>query len=262
MLLALKLLITPLFIGSVTLVGRRWGPVISGLLAGLPLTSGPISLFLALQYGQGFAAKAAVGTLVGQASVCIFCLSYSLISQKWNWLVSSTAAVIFFLVVISVLNHVPWSLFGAFSTLVAVIAIVSSLLPHPPSISPVKFHPPKWDLPARMIIATVFVLLLTAFAKVLGPQLSGLLSPFPVFGLVLAAFTHQQQNAKAAARLLRGIVLGSLAFAGFFIVIGRFLTSLPIGLAYILSTITALVASGISLLLMREHRFITSPKAG
>lgn len=259
---ALKLLITPLFIGSVTLASRRWGPVIGGLLTGLPLTSGPISLFLALQYGQGFAAKAAVGVLVGQASVCIFCLSYSLISQKWNWQISSIVAVISFLLVTWAWNHFSWSLLGAFSILVAVIVLVSWLLPHQPSISLIIYHPPKWDLPARMMIATAFVFLLTTFAKSLGPQLSGLISPFPVFGLVLAAFTHQQQGANAATRLLRGIVLGSLAFAGFFLVIGRFLTSLPIVMTYIFSTITALVVSGISYFLMRERRFATYTKAG
>ena len=103
------------------------------------------------------------------------------------------------------------------------------------------------------MIATVFVILLTAFAKVLGPQLSGLISPFPVFGVVLAAFTHQQLGANAAASLLHGIVLGSLAFAGFFLVVGGVLTEIPIGLTYILSTITALVFSGISFFVTRKQ---------
>ena len=60
-----KLIITPVLIGSVTLAGRRLGPVVNGLLVGLPLTTGPISLILARQFGLEFAASAAVGNLAG-----------------------------------------------------------------------------------------------------------------------------------------------------------------------------------------------------
>ncbi len=56
--LALKLAATPLLIGAATLAGRRWGQAIGGWLVGLPLTSGPIALFLALDHGTQFAARA------------------------------------------------------------------------------------------------------------------------------------------------------------------------------------------------------------
>lgn len=250
MILAFKLFITPLFIGSVTLAGRRWGPVISGLLIGLPLTSGPISLFLALQYGQEFAARAAVGTLVGQASVCMFCLAYSIAAQKRNWLVSVIVAVIAFLIMTAVWNSFSWSLLSAFAILLVVIGLVSWLIPQRATFSKAT-HPPRWDLPARMVIATAFVIMLTTFANVLGPQLSGLLSPFPVFGLVLSAFTHYQQGVDATTKLLRGIVVGSLAFASFFLVAGICLTQLVMVWTYTLATIAAVGVSGISFYLTR-----------
>ena len=60
---ALKLLLAPLLILLATLAGRRWGPAVGGWLAGLPLTSGPVSLILALEQGPEFAARAALGTL-------------------------------------------------------------------------------------------------------------------------------------------------------------------------------------------------------
>ncbi|HEX6121994.1 MAG TPA: hypothetical protein VFY89_02485, partial [Ktedonobacterales bacterium] len=64
----LKLLLTPAFIGGASLAGRRWGVVVSGLLVGLPLTSGPIALFLALDHGASFATAAALGILAGGIS--------------------------------------------------------------------------------------------------------------------------------------------------------------------------------------------------
>jgi len=58
LILALKLVLTPALIAVATLVGRRFGPSISGWLVGLPFTSGPVSLFLALEQGTTFAAAA------------------------------------------------------------------------------------------------------------------------------------------------------------------------------------------------------------
>ena len=60
--LVLKLVVTPLLISAATLVARRWGPGVGGWLAGFPLTSAPVSVFLALEQGPDFAAGAAVGT--------------------------------------------------------------------------------------------------------------------------------------------------------------------------------------------------------
>ncbi len=47
-LLLLKLVLSPLLLLMATLAVRRWGAAVGGLLVGLPLTSGPVSIFLAL----------------------------------------------------------------------------------------------------------------------------------------------------------------------------------------------------------------------
>src|SRR5215467_7067551 len=65
----LKLIVTPLLIAIATFVTRRWGPGVGGWLAGFPLTSAPVSVFLAFEQGPAFAAGAAVGTLLGLAAM-------------------------------------------------------------------------------------------------------------------------------------------------------------------------------------------------
>src|SRR5579862_5576796 len=80
--LILKLILTPALIGAASLAGRRWGPSVSGWLVGLPLTSGPVSFFLALSHGTGFAAAAAVGTLTGTMSQVPFCLTYGWLGRR------------------------------------------------------------------------------------------------------------------------------------------------------------------------------------
>ncbi|MDQ0904628.1 hypothetical protein QFZ22_000613 [Streptomyces canus] len=45
----------------------------------------------------------------------------------------------------------------------------------------------------------------------LAPHLAGLLSPFPVFGVVMAVFTHRTHGASAAVSVLDGLIMGLAA---------------------------------------------------
>jgi hypothetical protein len=242
--LAFRLLITPFFIGTVTLAGRRWGPTVNGLLVGLPLTTGPISFILAHMYGLEFAAKAASGNLAGQIAMCTFCLVYSLAAQKSGWHISTFVSVAAYMLMTFLLNQTTWQLVPAFIALILIIVLTAQFIPHEEQSSFTVLHP-RWDLPARMIIATTFVYLLTNFANMLGSQLSGLISTFPIFGVVFAAFTHHQQGAKAVVNLLRGIVLGSAAYAFFFLTIGEVLPKLGITWTYPLALAAILAVNGI-----------------
>ncbi len=51
MLLLFKLFATPLIVGIAGWVSRRWGTVAGGWVAGLPVTTEPISVFLFVEYG-------------------------------------------------------------------------------------------------------------------------------------------------------------------------------------------------------------------
>ena len=51
--LALKLTIVPLLIAAITFAGHRWGPAVSGWLAGLPVVAGPVLFFIAIEPNLG-----------------------------------------------------------------------------------------------------------------------------------------------------------------------------------------------------------------
>lgn len=248
---AFKIFITPLLIGAVTLIGRRRGAIASGLLIGLPLTSGPISLILACEYGLDFASRSAVGNLAGQISNCLFCLAYIGLARSCNWLISAVVAIAIFLASTWVWNSFSWQLWPAFAAVLVVIMVSARLVPrhHLPAQSGL---PPQWDLPARMATATGLVVLLTTVANDLGPQLSGLISPFPAFSVIFAAFTHAQQGAKSASNLLRGVIVGSGSYAVFFLIVGLLLNGLGIALTYLLACGAAASFSGFFYLCTRK----------
>jgi hypothetical protein len=209
--LILKLVVTPALIGAASLAGRRWGAAVGGWLVGIPFTSDPIALFLALDHGASFAASASVGMLLGTISQAIFCLAYSFSASRGvPWLASFGSGCVGFAASTIVLHLLSVPLIPASLATLLALVVVLLLVPHTPEKSDESgssaTSPPRWDIPATMVVATVFVLLLTTVAPVLGAYLSGLLSPFPLFGAVLVVFVHRSEGATSAMKLLRGLL--------------------------------------------------------
>ena len=223
----------------------------------MPTSYPPTAFFLALDHGISFAASASVGMLLGTISQAIFCLAYSFSASRGvRWLASFGFGCVGFAASTVVLHLLSVPLFSAsLATLIALV-VVLFLVPHTPeksdeSASPATL-PPRWDIPTRMVVATVFVVLLTAVAPVLGVYLSGLLSPFPLFGAVLVVFVHRSEGATSAMKLLGGLLFGLFAPAGFFMALCALIEALGIGLGFAAASATALVAQGITLGMLRS----------
>lgn len=246
----LRILLAPVFIAAATLAGRKWGHAFSGWLIGFPFISAPISMVMALQNGLGFAGDAANGTIAGQFSVCLFSLAYFLLAQKFAWWIVAPVSLIAYFSSAGFWNSVSLPITWTFLVLVVFILILIWLMPSK-SAKEEKRTIPKWDLPLRMTAAAVFVFFLTGLSSLIGPKLSGLFSAFPVFGLILAIFTHAQQDGKQVSELLRGSVLGSFGIAFFYLTIGLFLNRMGSMWVYALAAIAALAANGLSLIIFK-----------
>jgi hypothetical protein len=251
--LALKLILTPLLVGGASLAGRRWGHSVSGWLIALPLTSGPIIFFLALSQGYAFAAAAAVGVLAGALSPTAFCLTYSWLAARWGWPRALGAGCLVFALATALLRPLPLSWLLVYPIVIAVLALALRLMPRPSASEPALVRPPNWDIPARMLVATTMVVLLTAAAPALGPQLTGLLAPFPIFGSTLAVFAQNFQGPQAAVNVLRGLLHGLFAFASFFVVLAALLERTGLAAAFGAALAAALLVQAGSLWFLRRR---------
>jgi hypothetical protein len=110
--------------------------------------------------------------------------------------------------------------------------------------------PPRWDIPARMVVTTVLVVALTETAPVLGPRLSGVLATFPVYAAILTVFAHRAGSA-AAVQVLRGLLVGLLSFAGFFVALGGLIDRLGVAGSFVAATAAALAIQAASFVLVR-----------
>jgi hypothetical protein len=242
--------------GGASLAGRRWGPAISGWLVALPLTSAPVILFLALDQGPVFAAHAAAGTLVGTLSQTAFSLAYVRLAGGRRWPAAFGAASLAFAAATFAFSRISLPAMPLFAIVLAGLALGLGILRGSSTRSaPPPAGVPAWDLPARIVVATSFVLVLTAIAPLLGARLTGLLSPFPIFAGVLAAFAHAERGADAAAQVLRGLQAGLFGFAAFFFVLVLLLPTWGVAGAFAAATVGALALQALSLHLLRSGRW-------
>lgn len=261
MILALKLIVTPLLIGAATLAGRRWGPAASGWLVGLPFTSGPVVFFIAVTHGTAFAAQVATGTLAGTASQAAFALGYAWIARRWPWPVAMLSGSAGFAVATVTWLPVRMPVVAVTAIVIGSLLTGIALLPRLPLGRPLPKGPgefgasvaPAWDLPARMIVGTALVVLLTEVAGLLGPRLTGLLSPFPLYAAVLTVFAHRGLGAMAALEVLLGLLVGLFAFTAFFLILALSLDRMGIAAGFVLALAVALGFQGVSLMVIRRR---------
>ena len=247
-----------MLIGAASLAGRRWGPAVSGWLVGLPFTSAPIAFFLAREEGSSFAATAAAGTMAGAVSQAGFCVAYAWTATRARWPSALVAGSAAFSVSTVALQRLPFGLAMLALVAAAGMTIAVAAMPASSAVARVATPLPWWDLPLRMVVATAFVVGLTALAARLGARLTGLLAPFPLYAAILTVFAHTMHGAAAATAVLRGLVLGLFAFAAFFFVLATLLPTAGMAVGFSAAVVTALVAQGISLAALTRRRARTA----
>jgi len=227
-LLLLKVAIAPVFVGIISVIAQRYGPRTAGWLVALPINTGTVLVVLTLTEGAAFAASAAVGALLGIVSISAFGVGYARSALRFRWPVCLAVALLGFGVSTLVLDLTPELVIVDLAAAVLAVAFVLWLLPEseaPPSPP----SPPRWEIPLRMLTAALLVIIITTVAGSLGSQLSGLLTPIPVFTITLVIFTHSREGPAPVFVFLKGLQYGLFSFAAFCAVVAVLLE--PYGLS-------------------------------
>ncbi|MGA0555914.1 hypothetical protein ACO2Q8_04620 [Larkinella sp. VNQ87] len=242
--LLLKVTLMPSVIALITLAIRKWGNKIGGVIGSMPWVAGPILLFFILEQGKPFGIQAIQGVMTGILALISFCFSYSVFSQTRNWPSTLLLAYVFYTVTAVIFYYLQLNLIVSYALVMGCILLALRFFPVPTA------HPPKirqlpFDIPIRMLITTLFVLIVTGLANVLGPSWSGILTPFPIQTSILAVFSQILQGSYAAITALRGLVMGLLGFTTFLFLQAFFLPEFSVavsfGLAFLVNALINLI---------------------
>jgi len=250
----IKLLLTPLLILMCLLAARRWGAFVGGVVAGLPLISGPLSFFLTLEQGAAFSAAASFNTLLGVLACTSTALIYPWLAA-WGvpWFVTLPLALCGFFgggwVVLQITFTPLWALGLACGCPVLVLLCLPKN-----AQARVGGHTmtARLRVPLQMACGAMLVFVVTESAQRLGPGWSGVLMFFPVMICSIVPFAHALQGAAAVVGLFRGIMAGWFGCIAFATVVMTGVERLPLWLCYGAACGAALGASAVVSLLERR----------
>jgi hypothetical protein len=149
------------------------------------------------------------------------------------------------------LENITFPLLPIVAVVCAAIFLALRLMPND-SVEDSGAQPGPWDIPFRIFIGTSFILLLTGIAPFIGSRLTGLLTTIPLYVTILTIFAHRHQGFPAAAHVLRGLMYGLFAFAGFFLTLSLLLVEYGIATAFLSAIIVALTIQGVTLWMLRK----------
>jgi len=246
-----KLLLTPILIAALTLIGRRWGPRAAGLIVGLPLTTGPVSVFLATEQGTDFAARAATGSILGLACACASVAAFALTLRRKSLRLAITAGLAVAASLSLALGAITLRPHVALGIAALVILLLWSVVRRPLNDAsdcvpaPDLTRTAAWDMVARVLIATTMVATVTAAAASLGSRMSGVLSALPILGGLLAVFTYRREGRSASTRLVAAMIIGSMPGLLFFAIVAELLGRASLPVTYGAATAAAILAGSI-----------------
>ena len=243
MLLTLKLALVPAFLAALTMAARVWGPSVAGWLAGLPVVAGPIVLLLALERGPWFAAQASAASIAAIAASEAFNFAYAWTSRRMAWPLALAAGMAGWLGVALLLVHLPGSLMWALAAACMAVAVSQSSLPRVTGPVPAA-RVGRADLAVRMLAGALLTVAVTSLSASMGATWSGLLSVFPLLGIVLAVSAQRAHGADFVALLMRGMVLGRGSFAAFFAVLATTLPIYGVWLSFACAALVSIAVQG------------------
>jgi uncharacterized membrane protein (GlpM family) len=217
--LLLKIVLTASIVVAASVVVERSGPFVGALIASLPTAGGAAMIILAWQHPPAFIAQSAVGSMVANAAVAVFTLTYAALAQRRSLAVSIGAAFLVWLGVAFVSRLIEWNAATAtlLNAVVYPIAIVAgSRFRAEGAIKRVAFT--ARDLAWRAGVVTLCVIIVTTASSSIGSYFSGVFAFFPVAMGSFFVILHPRIGGPAAASVaghvltpLIGLGLGLLA---------------------------------------------------
>jgi hypothetical protein len=210
--IALKMAVTALFVSVATVIAERLGPTAGALVATLPVSAGPVYVFLALDHDTAFISVSAVASLALNSATAIYLTIYVLLAQRHTIWISVSLAFAGWFAVALVLSLIHWTALSAFAFNVVIFGscffvVEPFRLVHMP---PTKR--PWYDFLVRSTMVALLVGAVVTLSFRIGPAGSGVLAVFPVIYTSIMFILHYRVGGTATAAVLANAIPGLAGF--------------------------------------------------
>ncbi|WFU72440.1 hypothetical protein [Bradyrhizobium sp. CB2312] len=212
LILLLRMAIAAGFVVSASIITERSGPVIGALVATLPISAGPSYVFLAIDHDAAFIAQGALASLPVNAATIVLGLTYVMLAQRNNLLVSAGSAVAVWIVLASIIRLFDWSLTAGLAVnLVAFGICIPLLAKYRHAKMPLVTR--RWyDIPFRASLVATLVAIVVSTSGWVGPRVSGVIALYPIVFTSIMVILHPRIGGPPTAAVLANSAWGLLGF--------------------------------------------------
>ncbi len=201
-------------------VCRRIGPRASGLILGLPSSTGLILFLCGRERGHTAAAEMAEASLLGLVAAVSLPLAYAQAVQRgWRLPGAITASIAAYFIVASGLGSLhPGGPFECLGIALGAILLTSFLVARLdiPNASVRTFtRSSRWSSLVRTAVPALYVVVVGIASGAASPRWAGLVGTFPSMSTVLLIVTHLEEGPAEASRIARALPWANLSTAAF-----------------------------------------------
>lgn len=211
---AFKAVLTAISVALLLTVAQFFGRRAAGVLAGLPTVTGPALIWLALEFGAGYAVEAAIGSIAACAMCALFALAYERASRRAGILVALALGI-----AVSAIAAPPLHWLSADLPLALLVAAVASVAVYGVMPDALEEAAPARRLPGELVVTAVISGLVSGVVALAAPQVGpfwvGVLASPPLIAAAVAVHQHSREGNPSVRRFLRGYVGGLLGRAAF-----------------------------------------------
>lgn len=192
---------------------ERLGPFLGSMIATLPVSTGPVFVFLAIDHGPRFISDSALMGLVAVTATVAFICAHSIVAQKHSTFPSWLAATCAWFATAWLLQQRQWTLveacvvfFASFGFAIRALRrfVVEVQAPPMPRV--------RFDLALRSTLVACVVIATTIAGNSVGPAATGTLATYPVVFTSLVLILQPRCGGPFTASLLVSSLKGLIGF--------------------------------------------------
>ncbi|MBR0718019.1 hypothetical protein [Bradyrhizobium liaoningense] len=210
--LVLRMAITAAFVVTASVITERSGPVIGALVATLPISAGPSYVFLALDHDAAFIAQGALASLPVNAATIVLGLTYVVLAQRNNLLISCGVAVAIWIALASIIRMFDWSLTAGLAINLVAFGICIPLLARYRHVKMPLVTRRWYDVPLRASLVATLVAIVVSTSGWVGPKVSGIIALYPIVFTSMMIILHPRIGGPPTAAVLANAAWGLLGF--------------------------------------------------
>lgn len=239
---------------AASLAAERIGAFVGAMIATLPVSAGPIYVFLAVDHGGEFVSRAAIASVVANTGTAAFVVIQAYASRRLGTIPTLALSLGGWLTVILLVRLRAWTLPEALIALLAGYGLAALLTRRFLAVSKLPAMPrTALDIPLRAGLVATVVAVATLAGEWFGPTVAGLFAVFPVVFTSLVLIMQPRYGGAAVAGLLARTFPGLVGFGVAITVLHFTAARMPVGLALLLALATAIAWNGGLVLLQRRR---------